>query len=537
METKQLPQFVDIVIDGVDQYQIQKTNEIKDKINNEIPKEVISYVNEHESELKELQNFGVDIDEIEILKSLDLLSIKDFLELKTKICSSREIYKDLYPLNARVITLLILTQTLDLPSYSEKDFKAECIYYADQKEYQKIITDIWKGQAALNNLGLENFFDYDFEVFEELSNIIKSVVSELEKLHTNPIKILKGIGMDDKIIELFLSGKQEDWEIFKKLDIELPENISLKNLLAITIFIQLYHKLKSNEIEIPNNLIPDDIQEVTISYSIFDKVYQIEKEKHPADYNIWKNYIDDNWIIGSEIKDIKVGLLYTLTMIDGCYTDILNIYFDIIYNNNYSEAYRADVIKILKNEEYAAILPYYGEYCKKHNISPDKYYYLGDISEKHEEISSLSNINEKSDESEGTDINRLSMPQNFNNSKIDKLSRLLAASGLIEAKEREYLSYFLGSGNTALKKSEPITWLGTRYSLKYFIDKLYYNGKQSNRWKSVANIFKVSTQGTYKKLAYLSYTNLSKNDYEQKVDEKTKKLIDECIDKALNSTT
>ena len=67
METKQLPQFVDIVIDGVDQYQIQKTNEIKDKINNEIPKEVISYVNEHESELKELQNFGVDIDEIEIL--------------------------------------------------------------------------------------------------------------------------------------------------------------------------------------------------------------------------------------------------------------------------------------------------------------------------------------------------------------------------------------------------------------------------------------------------------------------------------------
>lgn len=537
METKQLPKFVDIVIDGVNQYQIHKTSEIKDKINNEIPQELISYVNEHESELKELQNFGVDIDKIEILKSLDLLSIKDFWELKTKISSSKEIYKDLYPLNARVITLLILTQTSDLLSYSEKDFKAECIYYADQKENQKIITDIWKGQAALNNLGLVNFFDYDFEVFEELSNIIKSVVSELEKLHINPIKLLKGIGMDDKIIELFLSGKQEDWEIFKKLDIELPENISLKNLLAITIFIQLYHKIKSKEVEIPNNLIPDDIQEVTISYSIFDKVYQIEKEKHPDDYNIWKNYIDDNWIIGSEIKDLGVGFLYTLTMIDDCYTDILNRYFDIIYNTNYSEAYRADVIKILKNEEYAAILPYYGEYCKKHNISPYKYYYLGDISEKHEEISSLSNINEKSDESEGTDINRLSMPQNFNNSKIDKLSRLLAASGLIEAKEREYLSYFLGSGNTALKKSEPITWLGTRYSLKYFIDKLYYNGKQSNRWKSVANIFKVSTQGTYKKLAYLSYTNLSKNDYEQKVDEKTKKLIDACIDKALNSTT
>lgn len=331
METKQLPKFVDIVIDGVNQYQIHKTSEIKDKINNEIPQELISYVNEHESELKELQNFGVDIDKIEILKSLDLLSIKDFWELKTKISSSKEIYKDLYPLNARVITLLILTQTSDLLSYSEKDFKAECIYYADQKENQKIITDIWKGQAALNNLGLVNFFDYDFEVFEELSNIIKSVVSELEKLHINPIKLLKGIGMDDKIIELFLSGKQEDWEIFKKLDIELPENISLKNLLAITIFIQLYHKIKSKEVEIPNNLIPDDIQEVTISYSIFDKVYQIEKEKHPDDYNIWKNYIDDNWIIGSEIKDLGVGFLYTLTMIDDCYTDILNRYFDIIY--------------------------------------------------------------------------------------------------------------------------------------------------------------------------------------------------------------
>lgn len=130
METKQLPKFVDIVIDGVNQYQIHKTSEIKDKINNEIPQELISYVNEHESELKELQNFGVDIDKIEILKSLDLLSIKDFWELKTKISSSKEIYKDLYPLNARVITLLILTQTSDLLSYSEKDFKAECIYYA-----------------------------------------------------------------------------------------------------------------------------------------------------------------------------------------------------------------------------------------------------------------------------------------------------------------------------------------------------------------------------------------------------------------------
>ena len=124
METKQLPKFVDIVIDGVNQYQIHKTSEIKDKINNEIPQELISYVNEHESELKELQNFGVDIDKIEILKSLDLLSIKDFWELKTKISSSKEIYKDLYPLNARVITLLILTQTSDLLSYSEKDFKA-----------------------------------------------------------------------------------------------------------------------------------------------------------------------------------------------------------------------------------------------------------------------------------------------------------------------------------------------------------------------------------------------------------------------------
>ena len=537
METKQLPKFVEIVIDGIEQYKTQQWVEYKKKsvIASEISEDLYSDIEEHEATFRELSNFKESIKGKNLVQLQEVLSNKDYWEFLTKICPPKEIFKDVYPLNARVITLLLLTQTSDLPSYSEKDFKAECIYYADQKEYQKIITDIWKGQAVLNNLGLVNFFD--FETFKELSNIIKSVSSELEKLHTSLITILKGMGMDDKIIELFLSGKQEDWEILKALQVKLPEEISFKNLVAVTIFIQLYFKVKSKEIEIPDIHIPIDNQNLDVAFGAFDKVYQMEKKKHPDDYNIWKNYIVDNQIIGSEIKDQKINILYNLTVIDGRYTDVLNRYFDVIYNINYSEAYRADIIKLLKNEEYAAILPYYGEYCKKHNISPYKYYYLGDISEKHEEISSLSNINEKSDESEGADINRLSMPQNFNNSKIDKLSRLLAASGLIEAKEREYLSYFLGSGNTALKKSEPITWLGTRYSLKYFIDKLYYNGKQSNRWKSVANIFKVSTQGTYKKLAYLSYTNLSKNDYEQKVDEKTKKLIDECIDKALNSTT
>lgn len=536
METKQLPKFVEIVIDGIEQQKIIY-NKKKSKIESKISKKLYSYLQKHKAIIREASNFQESIKGERILQSQELLSNKKIHEFIAEQIPPKEIFKDIYPLNARVVTILLLMQTTESPFYSEKDFLAECMYFVNQKEYRKVVTDMWRDTSIFSNLGFNSIFDIDFNTFEGISRIIQLVASELKRFHKNPMELLKSTEINDKIIELFLSGKQEDWERYKKLNIELPEEMSLKSLLVITIIIRLYIKIKPEEIKVPDNGNLIDISQQGIAMGVFDKVFQMEKEKHRNDYNIWKNYISDNLIIESEINDQQIRILYTLTMIDGRYINILNSYFDIIYNINYSEAYRAYVIKLLKNEEYAAILPYYEEYCKEHNISPDRYYYLGDISEKHEEISSLSNINEKSDESEGTDINRLSMPQNFNNSKIDKLSRLLAASGLIEAKEREYLSYFLGSGNTALKKSEPITWLGTRYSLKYFIDKLYYNGKQSNRWKSVANIFKVSTQGTYKKLAYLSYTNLSKNDYEQKVDEKTKKLIDECIDKALNSTT
>lgn len=448
---------------------------------------------------------------------------------------SIKLWKELQPLNAKESTLLLLLRMKKILPLSARDFIATCLWSIKRNEFKSLIVFLQEESNIYKLTDTEyRKIIKDFDSFKELSIIVRFVFKSLKKLEIDALQIFKDLYIDDEIVKALLSGEKDEWVKYKDWEINHPEEIKEKTCIALMIFVLIFLKIKERNIPPIKLEIPPLFMYIyaTIGCRVHEKV----KSEYPDDYRAWQNYITDNILSIFDRKNANMPInIYGI--IELGYKNYLENFFDVIYNKHYTNDYRKNITRSLKRKEFAAILPYYEEYCKENNISPDRYYYLGDISEKHEEISSLSNINEKSDESEGTDINRLSMPQNFNNSKIDKLSRLLAASGLIEAKEREYLSYFLGSGNTALKKSEPITWLGTRYSLKYFIDKLYYNGKQSNRWKSVANIFKVSTQGTYKKLAYLSYTNLSKNDYEQKVDEKMKKLIDECIDKALNSTT
>lgn len=532
METKQLPKFVEIVIDGIEQQKIIYNK--KSKIESKISKKLYSYLQKHKAIIREASNFQESIKGERILQSQELLSNKKIHEFIAEQIPPKEIFKDIYPLNARVVTILLLMQTTESPFYSEKDFLAECMYFVNQKEYRKVITDIWRDTSIFSNLGFNSIFDIDFNTFEGISRIIQLVASELKRFHKNPMELLKSTEINDKIIELFLSGKQEDWERYRKLNIELPEEMSLKSLLVITIIIRLYIKIKPEEIKVPDNGNLIDISQQGIAMGVFDKVFQMEKEKHRNDYNIWKNYISDNLIIESEINDQQIRILYTLTMIDGRYINILNSYFDIIYNINYSEAYRAYVIKLLKNEEYAAILPYYEEYCKEHNISPDRYYYLGDIPPQNKESICSSPQNEILTESGSTDINRLSMPKNFNNDRIMHLSRLLSTEGFIDVKDINYLSYFLGSSNTTLKKSERINWLGTLASLKYFINQLYSDDKQFNKWKAISNIFVVLSKGRCLKIKYSSIVGLSKSKYENEVDEKKKQLINECINKAVN---
>ena len=79
METKQLPKFVEIVIDGIEQYKTQQWVEYKKKsvIASEISEDLYSDIEEHEATFRELSNFKESIKGKNLVQLQEVLSNKD----------------------------------------------------------------------------------------------------------------------------------------------------------------------------------------------------------------------------------------------------------------------------------------------------------------------------------------------------------------------------------------------------------------------------------------------------------------------------
>lgn len=283
----------------------------------------------------------------------------------------------------------------------------------------------------------------------------------MKKLEIDALQIFKDLYIDDEIVKALLSGEKDEWVKYKDWEINHPEEIKEKTCIALMIFVLIFLKIKERNIPPIKWEIPPLFMYIyaTIGCRVYEKV----KSEYPDDYRAWRNYITDNILSIFDRKNANMQInIYGI--IELGYKNYLENFFDVIYNKHYTNDYRKNITRSLKRKEFAAILPYYEEYCKENNISPDRYYYLGDIPEKHEESRRLSFIDSESPDKDTEQHFGLVLKSN----QVEYLYNELKGTYLDASTDIRLFCYRL-TGKGKPDKIEKLKWVSDDDSLAVFI--------------------------------------------------------------------
>ena len=410
---------------------------------------------------------------------LDLLQ-KEIIKMSKK--ELKKFNESLFPLNAKESTLVLVLLTNKFLPLGTQDFIAQCLYLINHKEYKKVLDRFQQNINILEFINDEEDNDEEnLKNIREMSIILRFVNRELKKLNLNPLEIFRAMYIDDEITKALLSGRKEDWVKYKDWKINFPEEMKEKTISALTIFVTLYLKIRQRSIPVSQEEVP--LAHLCHYAIILCKVYKKVQSEYPDAYRIWKNYVVTNKLAGYDFKNLdNTQMLYWLEIVNMNYKNYLDSYFDIIYNDNYTMEYRKNIIQLLEGKNVAGIVPYYEEYCKEHNISPDRYYYLGDIPEKHEESRGLSFIDSESPDKDTEQHFGLALKSN----QVEYLYNELKGTYLDASTDIRLFCYRL-TGKGKPDKIEKLKWVSDDDSLAVFIKHL---GVSKNKcWQKTESFF------------------------------------------------
>lgn len=301
-----------------------------------------------------------------------IMPIKDFDDLK-KI--------KIEPFNLEEAAVSIMSDIRKTGCYTTYDFLADIKYYVDNTKIRDFIEQYIK-QSYLYDLIDDGCSGIDYNTFSEISNILNSVESGLKEYDISLKKIFGQLNISGENLNLFLSGKEEDFKRFQEIEFDLSNDV---DKISYMLIMCLYAYYISFVIEKPSPGVQGPFHYLlvkTLGQLNIKKFYEL-KSLHLDKYYMWKDYILDNITKSLQIMirddvDPFVRIVYVMTISDIIGMDSLNHYFHIINSRqSYSDKYRNQVIYFLKLEEYSVIRPYYEEYCKTHNIPVEKAYYIG----------------------------------------------------------------------------------------------------------------------------------------------------------------
>lgn len=424
------------------------------------------------------EKVNMELDKMYNLFSKEVTSEKKFTKL----------WESLLPLNTIESTFLLMLQMEQFSPLGLQDFLAQTLYILNIEEVERIMNmhqESIEMLAFIDDNGTENNID-DLELFRKFSIIVRYVNRELKKLNLDALKVFKELRIEDEFLKVLLSGKKEDFIKYKGCGMNFQEGINEQTKRALAIFIQLYLKIKEKNIPKTENEISPIF--ISINAIITYRTYIMVQHELPEEYIAWRNYVVDNQLAGYNCKSSNSiqPLLHWIELIKMNYKNYLNNLFDIIYNEHYTMEYRKGVRQLLKNKEVAAIIPYYEEYCKEHNISPNKYYYLGDIPEKHEESRRLSYIDSESPDKDTEQHFGLALKS----SEVEYLYNELKGTFLDANTDIRLFCYRL-TGKGKPDKIENLKWIVDDKSLGVFIQTLGVSKEKC--WKKTESFFGTKT--------------------------------------------
>lgn len=456
----------------------------------------------HKFQIVDLFNERIKQEEDNLTKELDnLIGKEENISKEVFLRRTKEflikLWKELQPLNAKESTLLLLLRMKKNLPLSARDFIATCLWSIKRNEFKRLIVFLQEESNIYKLTDTEyRKIIKDFDSFKELSIIVRFVFKSLKKLEIDALQIFKDLYIDDEIVKALLSGEKDDWVKYKDWEINHPEEIKEKTCIALMIFVLTFLKIKERNIPPIKGEIPSLF--MYIDATIGCRVYEKVKSEYPDDYRAWRNYITDNILSIFDRKNANMPInIYGI--IELGYKNYLENFFDVIYNKHYTNDYRKNITRSLKRKEFAAILPYYEEYCKENNISPDRYYYLGDIPEKHEESRRLSFIDSESPDKDTEQHFGLALKS----SEVEYLYNELKGTFLDASTDIRLFCYRL-TGKGKPDKIENLKWIADDKSLGVFIQTLGVSKEKC--WKKTESFFGTKTNNI--KASYSRNTDL-----------------------------
>ena len=416
-----------------------------------------------------------------------------------------------------------------------KDFIAQALYVVNecgQEMSEKLENLSINGMLTAPYDETPNELDYDTFLF--MSDLAKKTIKTMEGCVPEPRNTLRLLKLDDKSIDLLLHGEEEDWLEMKNRLANDSEDMNRKKLLFLTLFAMA--QVEKTSIVKEMSMAEAKIMSVLalIPYTFFQRA----KTEYPDDYTVWKNFVlkdfDYTFIqIDSNTmqEDGIAKALVLFTWVDSNYKNFLNNLFNVIYNNNYSEGYRTSVLQMLQDKDFnKPILPYYSEYCEKHNIDIESRIYLGDIPE----------IN--ADETKNHDYVLSKIKQENPDPNVDGHFGLALDAETIEDIFNHLKGMYLSpdtdiwlfcyrlTGKGKPEKLLVINWIGGDKSLAFFINKL---GLNKLYWKKISAFFNLSGKEIKESTLKSIHSRLFKPDGELDSDDKNTLQLKNILEKII----
>lgn len=388
--------------------------------------------------------------------------------------------------------------------FQPKDLIAQAVYIVNecgQKMFDKLENLTINGILTAPYDEAPNELDY--ETFLFMSDLAKKTIKTMEGYVPEPRNTLRLLQLDDKSIDLLLHGEEKDWLEMKNRLANDSEDMNRKKLLFLTLFAmaQVENTSTAKEMSL------EEAKIISVPALIPYTFFQRAKTEYPDDYTAWKNFVlkDFDYALiqidsNTMLEDGIAKALVLFTWVDSNYKKFLDNLFDVIYNNNYSDEYRTSVLQMLQDKDFnKPILPYYSEYCEKHNIDIESRIYLGDIPEIQTDKTKDSDYVLSKLKLENPDPN---VGEHFglalDTETIEDIFNELKGIYLSPDTDIWLFCYRL-TGKGKPEKLSVINWIGGDKSLALFINKL---GLNKRRWKKICTFFNLSgseiVEGTLK---------------------------------------
>lgn len=338
--------------------------------------------------------------------------------------------------------------------------------------------------------------DDDDDNDDEMITCVLEAIKEVKKIHPKFETFLSGLGIE-KVDEFIKVISQEDINErdLSELKAQL-NNIKLDNPTKINLFLSLLSFIPKNGFGV-ESLSDEDFLIILLMFRGVDLIVK----KNYYEYQNWKTFCLLNGGINffSKISFVESLLVGYYIIAE---TDIIAPLFDELHSYITTSNRKNEILILFKQEKYAPYIQgLYKDYCIKQNVPIASRFHFSDkvktFTQKGKINPQIKEEIQKENLVKPVNAYRMRMPEGYNEERLRKIHQSLQR---YFDNNRENFVFLLGGGDIMYPNPQPINCSFEARELKYFIKRLYAEGKTRFQWLNVSKIFNHTCGDPYTEL-------------------------------------